>query len=48
MPTCPDCGDDTTKRLAVIEPSDLTADRDYCLTCDKYADDDARAPEDES
>jgi len=47
MPTCPDCGDDTTKRMAVIEPSDLREERDYCLTCEKYVDDDARAPADE-
>ena len=44
MPTCPDCGDDTTKRLAVLEPSELTDDRDYCLTCETYVDDDARRP----
>ena len=44
MPNCPDCGDDTTKRLAVVEPSELTDDRDYCLTCEKYVDDDVRRP----
>ena len=47
MPTCPGCGDETTKRMAVIEPSDLGEQRDYCLTCEKYIDDDAREPADE-
>ena len=44
MPTCPDCGDDTTKRMAITEPSDLREERDYCLTYEKYVDDDARPP----
>ena len=47
MPTCPGCGDETTKRMAVIEPSDLREEREYCLTCEKYIDDDAREPADE-
>ena len=47
MPTCPDCGDDTTNRMAIIEPSDLREERDYCLTCGKYVDNDARPPSDE-
>lgn len=47
MPTCPGCGDETTKRMAVIEPSDLREQRDYCLTCEKYIDDDAQEPADE-
>ncbi|SMP33038.1 hypothetical protein [Halobellus salinus] len=45
MPVCPGCGDDTTKRMAIINPSDLREERDYCLTCEKYVDDDARPPE---
>ena len=44
MPTCPGCGDETTKRMAVIEPSDLREEREYCLTCEKYIDDDGARP----
>jgi len=31
--------------MAIVEPSELRAEREYCLTCEKYVDDDARAPE---
>jgi hypothetical protein len=41
MPTCPDCETETTKRLAIVEPSELKAERDYCLTCGTFVDDDA-------
>ncbi len=44
--TCPGCGNETTSRLAIIEPSELKEDRDYCATCDKFVDDDARLPDD--
>jgi hypothetical protein len=43
--TCPTCGAETTSRLAIIEPSELKEEREYCLTCDTYVDDDARRPE---
>lgn len=42
--TCPDCGNDTTNRLAIVEPSDLKEEREYCLTCEKFTDDDVKAP----
>ena len=41
MPTCPDCETETRKRLAIVEPSELSAERDYCLTCGTFVDDDA-------
>lgn len=44
MPICPGCGDETTKRMTVIEPSDLREEREYCLTCEKYIDDDDARP----
>lgn len=47
MPTCPGCGDETTKRMAIIEPSDIKEEREYCITCEKYIDDDARPPSNE-
>lgn len=47
MPRCPDCGDDTTKRMAIIEPSEIEAERDYCLTCDSFVDQEAREPSNE-
>lgn len=43
--TCPSCGEETTSRLAIVEPSQLKEEREYCLTCEKYVDDDARPPE---
>jgi hypothetical protein len=42
MAKCPDCDTETTKRLAIIDPTDLREDRDYCLTCGKFPDEDAR------
>lgn len=45
--TCPDCGDETTSRLAIIEPSELKEEREYCLTCEKFAADDVQSPADE-
>jgi len=44
---CPTCGNETTSRLAIIEPSELEEEREYCLTCDKFLDDDARLPREE-
>jgi len=32
--------------MAIIEPSELEAEREYCLTCEKFVDEDARPPED--
>ncbi|MFB6127870.1 MAG: hypothetical protein ABEJ79_11335 [Halolamina sp.] len=46
MPKCPGCGDDTVSRMAIIDPGELTEDREYCLTCEKFVDDDARSPPD--
>jgi len=46
--TCPSCGSNTKSRLAIIEPSELTEKREYCLTCDKFVDDDARLPGEDS
>ena len=43
--TCPTCGDETESRLAIIEPSELKEEREYCLTCGTFVDDDARTPE---
>ncbi|MEZ3172600.1 hypothetical protein ABNG03_18605 [Halorubrum sp. RMP-47] len=43
--TCPTCGDETEHRLAIIEPSDLKEEREYCLTCDTFTDDNARRPD---
>jgi predicted RNA-binding Zn-ribbon protein involved in translation (DUF1610 family) len=43
--TCPTCGDETESRLAIIEPSELKEDREYCLTCGKFVDENARKPE---
>lgn len=44
---CPTCGSETTHRLAIIEPGDLKEEKEYCLTCEEFVDDDARLPEDE-
>ncbi len=44
---CPTCGNETTSRLAIIEPSELQEEKEYCLTCDKFVDGNARLPEDE-
>jgi|GEM_PF-1257145 len=41
MPTCPDCETETRKRLAIVDPSELKEERDYCLTCGTFVDDDA-------
>jgi hypothetical protein len=30
--------------MAVIEPSDLREEREYCLTCEKYIGDDGARP----
>jgi len=43
--TCPTCGNETTSRLAIVEPSELEEEREYCLTCEKFVDDDARPAE---
>lgn len=43
--TCPTCGQETEKRLAIIEPSKLKEEREYCLTCETFVDDDARKTE---
>lgn len=43
--TCPTCGDETKSRLAIIEPSELKEEREYCLTCEAFVDEDARKPE---
>jgi hypothetical protein len=43
--TCPTCGDETESRLAIIEPSELKEEREYCLTCETFLDEDARKPE---
>jgi hypothetical protein len=42
MPKCPDCDTETTPRMAIVDPGDLRDERDYCLTCEKFVDDDAR------
>jgi hypothetical protein len=42
MSKCPDCETETTSRMAIVEPGDLREERDYCLTCGKFVDDDAR------
>jgi hypothetical protein len=42
--TCPTCGDETESRLAIIEPSELKEEREYCLTCEAFVDEDARKP----
>ncbi|MFB6117025.1 hypothetical protein [Halosegnis sp.] len=47
MSACPDCGDETTHRLAIIDPDELKAEREYCLTCEKFLDDDVRRPVDD-
>lgn len=39
---CPDCATETESRLAIIEPSELREEREYCLNCDKFPDEDAR------
>lgn len=44
---CPNCENETKGRLAIIEPSELKEEREYCLTCEAFVDDDARLPEDE-
>lgn len=41
---CPECGNETTSRLAIIDPSELKEEKEYCLTCDKFVDDGARLP----
>jgi len=33
------------ERLAIVEPSELKEEREYCLTCETFVDDDARKPE---
>lgn len=43
--TCPTCGNETRSRLAIVEPSELEEEREYCLTCEKFVDEDARPPE---
>lgn len=43
---CPTCGDETKSRFAIVEPSDIREEREYCLTCDRFVDDDAHLPED--
>jgi hypothetical protein len=45
---CPDCGAETTSRMAITEPGELKEERNYCLTCEKFVDDDARLPDDEA
>lgn len=47
MSQCPQCDEQTTKRMAIIEPTDLREERDYCLTCDRFLDEDARPATDE-
>jgi len=42
MARCPDCEEETRSRLAIVEPGDLTEEREYCLTCEKFVDDDIR------
>ena len=42
MPKCPSCETETTKRMAIIDQSELREERDYCLTCDRYLDEDAQ------
>lgn len=44
---CPQCESKTKSRLAIIEPTELKEEREYCLTCEAFVDDDARSPEDE-
>lgn len=44
--TCPRCDGKTEGRLAIIEHSDLEEEREYCLTCEAFVDDDARSPDD--
>ncbi|WP_299237372.1 hypothetical protein [Natronomonas sp.] len=44
MVVCPDCDEETEKRMAIIEPSEIEAPREYCLTCEKFLDEDAREP----
>lgn len=44
---CPTCGNETTSRLAIIEPDELKEEKEYCLTCEKFLVDNARLAEDE-
>lgn len=44
---CPQCESETKSRLAIIEPKDLKEEKEYCLTCEAFVDDDARPPEDD-
>ena len=44
--SCPDCGSETESRMAIIDSMDLEEEREYCLTCEKFVDEDAREPED--
>lgn len=32
--------------MAIIDPSELTEERDYCLTCETFVADDARSVKD--
>lgn len=41
---CPACGEETTSRSAIVEPTELEAERDHCLTCDSGCRDYFRTP----
>jgi len=47
MATCPNCGSETEKRMALVDPSELKEEKEYCLTCEMFVDDDARLPPEE-
>lgn len=44
---CPGCGSETKSRLAIIDPEELKEEREYCLTCEKFLDENARLPDEE-
>lgn len=44
---CPDCGGETKGRLAITDPEELKEEREYCLTCEKFLDENARLPDED-
>lgn len=42
MAKCPECDTETKSRLAIIDPSELREEREYCVTCDTFLDEEAR------
>lgn len=45
---CPTCGNETRSRLAIVDPNELKEEKEYCLTCEKFVDDNARLAEEET